>query len=157
MTESATYNPEQEELSILLIPLADRQLVLPNVAVAEIISYSAPSPDEGTALWSLGQIEWRSESIPLISLEQLNDASITQQPSNDRIIVINGIVDSEQLPYCALVVAGVPRQMRIGRSEIIEFEGREIGPAEKRWVSVNGEQAVIPDLDWIQQQVIDAA
>jgi len=40
-------SPEAESLTGLLMPLADRVLLVPNVAVAELIPYRAPQAVQG--------------------------------------------------------------------------------------------------------------
>jgi chemosensory pili system protein ChpC len=52
------------EVASLLIPLHDKQLILPNVTVAEIIPYRAPTSISDNAGWLLGQLEWRNVHIP---------------------------------------------------------------------------------------------
>ena len=46
-------------LTGLLIPLADRTLLLPNVVVAELIPYRTPQVTPGMPDWFLGQVAWR--------------------------------------------------------------------------------------------------
>ncbi|HBZ98965.1 MAG TPA: chemotaxis protein, partial [Pseudomonas sp.] len=53
----------------LLMPLADRMLLVPNVAVAELIPYRAPQAVQGMPAWFLGQVQWRDLSLPLLSFE----------------------------------------------------------------------------------------
>ena len=56
-------------LTGLLLPLADRTLILPNVAVAELIDYQQGAFDLDSPPWYLGQVLWRERRIPLISFE----------------------------------------------------------------------------------------
>lgn len=65
----ATRDEASEVLTALLIPLADRQLLLPNTAVAELIAYRSPITSDGMPDWFLGQIAWRDLSLPLLSFE----------------------------------------------------------------------------------------
>ena len=56
-------------LTGLLLPLADRTLVLPNVAIAELIDYQPGSFDLDSPPWYLGLVSWRDRQIPLLSFE----------------------------------------------------------------------------------------
>ena len=143
------------ELATLLIPISGKQLVLPNVTVAEIIPYSEPQleDDEGPD-WYLGEFSWRNINVPLLSFEKINGQTVNSQSTNRRIAVLNGVVDEEILPFCAIVTQGVPRLMRITPDEISNHAEAEKGPAEVSAVLIGGEPAVIPNVDFIQQQML---
>lgn len=148
---STTVN---DELATLLIPMNDKQLVLPNVSVAEIIPFKEPeTQQEDRPNWFLGHIEWRGLAVPVVSFEAINEEAFVSQSHNRRIAIVNAIVDDARLPFCGIVSESVPRLMRIQPNEIMS-ENDSVGPAELAQVIMNGEQAVIPNLDFIQQQVI---
>src|SRR6218665_6577 len=67
-------------LTGLLVPLADRTLLLPNVAVAELIPYRAPQVTPGMPAWFLGQMAWRDLSLPLLSFEAASDGQPQIRP-----------------------------------------------------------------------------
>ncbi|WP_019528849.1 chemotaxis protein CheW [Dasania marina] len=143
-----------DELATLLIPMNGKQLVLPNVTVAEIIPYMEPSTEHSDLpTWFLGNINWRGIEVPVVSFEAINEEPFASQSANRRIAVLNTLIDDARLPFCGLITESVPRLMRIQPSEIINEEV-ETGPAELGHVLVNGEQAVIPNVDYIQQQVL---
>lgn len=143
-----------DELATLLIPMNGKQWVVPNVAVAEIIPYIEPQASEGDhPTWFLGQIDWRGTKVPVVSFEAINEEPFVSQSSNRRIAVINALVDGASLPFCGVVAESAPRLMRIQPNEIVSEEV-EHGPAELGHVLVNGEQAVIPNIDFIQGQVM---
>lgn len=142
------------ELGTLLLPVNGKQLILPNVSVAEIIPYEAmASVDEDMPSWFSGRLIWRTRSIPVVSFEAINDEPFVSQSRQRRIAVLNGIVD-EKLPFCGIVTEGVPRLMRIGEDEIAREDEANLGPAELCHVMVNGERATIPNVDFIQQQIL---
>lgn len=142
------------DLATLLLPVYGQQLVLPNVTVAEIIPYVAPILEEDVPGWYLGSFSWRNISVPLVSFEAINAEPFTSENKFRRIAVLNGIVDSERLPFCGIVTQGVPRLMRVMADEVA-IDGEVAGPAELSRVLVNGESAVIPNVDYIQQQVLN--
>lgn len=147
LTASAT------ELATLLIPVSGRQLILPNVTVAEIIPFVEPEPEDDVPTWFLGRFTWRSQQIPLISFEAINDEPFLSQSGQRRIAVLNGLVGDE-LPFCGIVTEGAPRLMRVMPDEIGNDESQLVGPAEIARVMVSGEPAAIPDVEFIQQQMI---
>ena len=145
---------EVNELATLLVPVTGRQLVLPNVTVAEIIPYVAPTPAAGKPEWYLGEFLWRNISVPLVSFEGLNQEPVAGEHRERRIAVLNGLVNSQLLPFCGIVAEGVPRLMRVMSDELSSDEDALVGPAELSRVLVSGEPAVIPNVDFIQEQVL---
>jgi len=76
------------QLTGLLLPLADRHLVLPNVAIAELIDFQRGEPASDAPPWYLRQVTWRDRQLPLISFEAAcGEASVTGERS--RIVVLN--------------------------------------------------------------------
>ena len=49
MSQAVAAPANTETLTGLLLPLADRTLLVPNVALAELVPYRAPSSDSGYA------------------------------------------------------------------------------------------------------------
>ena len=143
-----------DELATLLIPMNGKQWVIPNVTVAEIIPYVEPQVEgDDNPTWFLGYIDWRGTRVPVVSFEAINEEPFVSQSSSRRIAVTNALIDGVKLPFCGVVAESVPRLMRIQPNEIIN-EDVEVGPAEMGHVLVNGEQAVIPNVDFIQEQVL---
>ncbi len=68
--------------------------------------------------------------------------------------MLNGLVDNQRLPFCAVITEGMPRLMRVMADEISTDEEASPGPCEMGRVLVSGERAVIPDVDYLQQQVL---
>lgn len=154
MAEQLIKQIATDELSILLIPVNGKQLILPNVSVAEIVSYSEPQKGEDGPAWLKGWVDWRSQAVPLLSFEEINQEAMTANSKIRRIAILNGIIDSNKLPFCAIISDGVPRAMRIRPREIASLDDDDKGIAELTSVVVNGEHAVIPNMDWLQQQLI---
>lgn len=142
------------ELAVLLIPLRGRQLVLPNVNVAEVIPWQAPRA--GTEVgpdWLLGSLEWRQQQIPLVCLEEMNGESTAAAGSLQRIAVLNDVLGAEELPFFAVVTAGAPRLLRLFPDEIgLDIE-REPGPMELSRVWVAGERGSLFDLARVEEEL----
>ncbi len=143
------------EVATLLIPVNGKQLVLPNVTVAEVIPYVEPESPEDAPNWYLGMFPWRNQMVPLVSYEAINEEAFVSQSRNRRIAVLNGLVDSMRLPFCGIVAEGMPRLMRVMSDELVNDEENSVGPAETARVLVSGERAAIPNVDFIQQAVVD--
>jgi chemosensory pili system protein ChpC len=147
-------NNEVQDISTLLIPLDGRTLLLPNVSIAEILDFSEPTRVPDVPTWYLGDLQWRTLHVPLISIEALCERPFGQRAGNAKIAIMNGVVDNPRLSFWGLVTQGAPRQMRIRAEEIVSDEFAALAPGEYMSVVVNGESAMIPDLDYIEKQLL---
>ena len=140
-----------DEVASLLIPMVGRPMLLPNVAVAEIVSWVEPEKQDGAPEWFLGNVSWRGVDVPLVSLELMNDTDVDEAYSGDRIAVLNGVGGTKREFY-AVSVQGLPRLIRVFGEEV-SGEEKLSEPAYDMNVLVSGERAMIPDLDYVEKQV----
>jgi chemosensory pili system protein ChpC len=142
------------ELATLLLPVNGKQLVLPNVTVAEIIPYQEVEAVDDMPEWYVGMLLWRNQKIPLVSFDTINGEPFNSQNPEQRIAVINSIIDDDRLHFFGIVTEGVPRLMRVMADEMSADAGEEPGPAEMSRVMISGERAAIPDIDYIQNELL---
>ena len=140
-----------EQIASLLIPMMGRPLLIPNVAVAEIVSWDQPQKQEDTPDWLLGTVDWRGVELPVISLERMNSSEIEDADVGQRLAVINGVGEC-MLPFYAISVQGLPRLVQVFPEELSSEEVSE-DPAYDTLVMVSGERAVIPDLSSVERQL----
>ena len=150
----------QEKIRSLWIPLRNMNLLLPNVAVAEIGSYRKPARVEGAPEWLLGSVRWRGQDVPVISLESLCGMSMSSNPVFSRLMIVNSVRPDSTISNYAIVTAGLPGLIQFGADTAADCHASE-QPALRCVVQIGNEQAVIPDLDYLQslleQQLIQAA
>ncbi len=91
--------------------------------------------------------------LPVISYDLINGQEAGTLSSRARIAVINSIGEQHQaLPFFALVSQGIPRLVKVQEEEIAEQE-QDGGPADQMLVRVSGEEAAIPNLVYLAQQL----
>lgn len=141
------------EVASLLIPLNDKQLLLPNVTVAEIIPYRVPTVISDNTGWLLGQLEWRNIHIPVISYELMNN---TAAPSVEgaRLAVINGTGVAQNIPFYAILIQGIPKLAHVKEDDIVSVEAMHSGSYDQMTVNLEGEQATIPNLEMIENELL---
>lgn len=85
--------PAQPALNALLLPLLGRTLLLPSVALAELVNLLPVEPVEpgGAAApaWYLGAVRWRERRVPLLSFEAA--ATGGAPPALRRIAVLHAL------------------------------------------------------------------
>ncbi|WP_303289784.1 chemotaxis protein CheW [Marinobacter sp. SS5-14b] len=150
-------NENSQTLPCVMIPVSDRQLLLPNVSIAEVVDLNSTDAGTNTPDWLVGFLEWRGLNLPVISYDAANGGKLMIPGGNrGRIIVINTIGPKhEQLPFMALVTQGIPSQARLMEDQIRELEGQP-GPADLMQVEVDGETAWIPNLEYLESLASEA-
>jgi|SRR5690606_6101657 len=148
---------EITDISSMLLLLEDRYLLLPGVTVAEIVTFVPPEAEynEETPPWFLGYIYWRNQRLPLVSYEAMLGGGVPQVSSHCRIAVMNNAGLSHQLPFFALLLQATPRLLRLAPEEVSVGEEKIINPGEMMHVHVVGEEATVPDIVFIERNIID--
>lgn len=152
MLEQATRNGRRSSLTGLLLALADRCLVLPNVAVAELIGYQAGTPAPEQPQWMLGWIEWRNQRLPLLSFEAACGGQV-QVGERARIVVLNALGGS-RLRFIALLVQGIPRSCKLDSQ--LNYVDVPLAALELAAVQVGDQVARVPDLAGLEHLLEDA-
>lgn len=144
-------NDNSQTLSCVMIPVGGRQLLLPNVSIAEVVDYASNDAGTGAPDWLAGHLEWRGLNLPVISYDAANGGNLSIPGDNrGRIVVLNSISDNnKKLRFMALITQGIPSQVRITEEHLKQLNG-ENGPADLMQVDVDGEAAWIPNLDYLE-------
>lgn len=139
----------QDKIRSLWVPLRKLNLLLPNVAVAEIGSYRTPRTTADTPDWYLGTVRWQEQEIPVMSLESLVGISVPSNPVFSRLMIINSVHPGSMVRNYAIITAGLPGLIQFANDTASEFHPIE-EPGLKCLVRIGNEEAVIPDLDYLQ-------
>ncbi|MDH1263008.1 chemotaxis protein CheW [Pseudomonas sp. GD03944] len=153
MSQAVATQDSVGSLTGLLVPLADRTLLLPNVAVAELIPYRAPQVSAGMPDWFLGQVAWRDLRLPLLSFEAASGGQ-AQTGAGARVAVINALGGRPKVKFIALLVQGIPRSIKVG-TDLVRADAA-LAPLELDAVSFGDDVAKIPDLIGLEQMLADA-
>jgi chemosensory pili system protein ChpC len=140
-------------IASLYLPVSNKQLLLPNVSVAEVVAYQEPKKlDEGPDYY-LGMVNWRGIDIPVISYELANGLKLNKTASTARIAVINTIGEHQKsLPFFAIITQGIPRLVKVS-DDIIKKTKQKKGAADAALIKVDGEDATIPNLDYLESLI----
>lgn len=153
MSQAIATQNSANNITGLLMPLTDRTLLLPNVAIAELIPYRAPQVSAGMPNWFLGQIAWRDLRLPLLSFEAASDGQPTVS-SGARVAVINALGGRPSVKFIAVLVQGIPRSLKVG-AELVRADV-ELAPLELDAVQFGDAVLRIPDLIGLEQKLADA-
>ncbi len=139
----------KEKIRSLWVPLRGMNLLLPNMAVAEISSYRVPEALPDMPEWLLGTVKWDGEEIAVISLEALCGIRVPSNPVFSRLMIVNSVRRDSKVKNYAIVTAGLPGLIQFGHDtpdEYSDFEEEGL----QCMVRIGNEEAIIPDLDHLQ-------
>lgn len=154
MSQAVATQSSTPSLTGLLMPLSDRTLLLPNVAVAELIAYRAPQVSEGMPNWFLGQITWRDLLLPLLSFEAASNGQVTTVSPGARVAVINALGGRPAVKFIAVLVQDIPRSIKVG-AELVRADV-ELSPLELDAIQFGETVLKVPDLIGLEQKLADA-
>ncbi|MDG9926477.1 MULTISPECIES: chemotaxis protein CheW [unclassified Pseudomonas] len=153
MSQAIASQNSVSSLTGLLVPLADRTLLLPNVTVAELIPYRPPQVTPGLPSWFLGQVPWRDLQLPLLSFEAASDGQPQIGPGV-RVAVLNALGGRDRVKFIALLVQGIPRSLKVDSS--LQRASTSLAPLELDAVQLGEAVVKIPDLVALEQKLADA-
>ncbi|GAB6404736.1 chemotaxis protein CheW [Pseudomonas sp. MHK4] len=147
------HDSRESQLTGLLLPLADRNLILPNVAVAELIDYQPAAFDLDSPPWYLGRVAWRDRQIPLLSFESACGQKIVIG-ERARIVILNALGGRHELKFIALLVQGIPRSYKLDSQ--LSYVDVPLCSLEKAAVQVADQVAKVPDLLALEELLVSA-
>jgi chemosensory pili system protein ChpC len=144
--------PLPREIRCVLIPSAGVRLLLPNAAVAEVITLAGVEPVADAPEWLLGRIAWRGWSIPLVRFDHVATLPEDAPPQAARVAVLKALGNSAGLPYIAVVTHGFPRLTTLNAELLLPtHDGHDLPFGVRARVLVRDDTAIIPDLEELER------
>ena len=151
-------NAVVESVRSLWVPLEEVNLLVPNVAIAEVINYQPLDLIQDGPDWLLGRLQWRDKELPVISMERLCGFSLPQGERGSRISVVNSVSTDASLPFYAMVTAGIPRLFSADADALggSMLSAKNLPDTVADCVQIGSEEALIPNLEIIQRLVAES-
>jgi chemosensory pili system protein ChpC len=146
----------------IILTLKNELVMVPNAAVAEIISAYDVTKVEGSPQWMLGKARWRGVELPVVSYEAAGGDSAQDVNINTQVAVMYTVSDETERdkthPYIGLAIHGVPHVSTFSRGQIqIDEQASAEHPMVAQKVRVNGAAAGILDIYAIEEMLQQAA
>lgn len=146
------------QLYAVLMALGSDTLLLPNVAIAEVIARETVQADLRLPSWIAGYADWNSRRIPAIRFEVLNGAPAPPDSRRERVVVVNS--SGRYLPsgQFAIITQAYPHLVTLTRVALQPEPLRDTDRAELLLARarVANQTAAIPDLDMIEAEIVRA-
>lgn len=146
----------------IILTLKNELVIVPNAAVAEIISVNDVSDVEDSPQWILGNARWRGVELPVVSYEAAGGDAAQDVNINTQVAVMYTVSEENDTvrkhPYIGLAIHGVPHVSTFSRGQIKTDEhALSKHPMVAQKVRVNGAAAGILDIYAIEEMLHQAA
>lgn len=144
-----------DELYAVLMTVHEDIVLLPNAAVAEVLSRDALKRVDGGPEWLVGHCEWNNRLVPVVRFEALNGGSGSGDPKRERVVVINSLGKHLASGHVAFVSQGYPHLVTLNRAAMRPLDLRETDRNDLVLgrVRIASQQALIPDLAMVEAEV----
>ena len=137
-----------QTLYAVMIAIDGDTLLLPNSAVAEVVSReSAIAHRDGVNGW-LGDLEWNGLRVPVVQLETLMGRKLQSAGRRARIVILHSLVAGGGGRLLAIVAQGYPHLVTLNAAALSPEPLSE--GDDERWVlgrcRVASQLTMIPDL-----------
>jgi chemosensory pili system protein ChpC len=157
-TPAGTAGAPAVSVHCTLAAVDNDTLILPTSVIAEIVEFEPPRPIESAPAWMLGQVDWESWQVPVISYSALiNGVTPEQVTDKSRTLIVKSLSDASRVPYIGVLVADLPRLSQVRDGDLRETgdEARALGVHSR--VAFKDSAAIVPDLDRLAELVAHAA
>lgn len=150
---------EREELYAVLISLAGDTLLLPNAAVAEVVSAERmEQAGPGAAPWLAGSLVYNERRIPVVRFEVLNGGARGEDTRRTRLAVVQAIGDRIAGGQYAIVCQGYPHLVTLNRNALQPAPVQVTDQPEFTLtrVAIANTHALIPNLEAVEHTLAAA-
>ncbi len=141
---------QSHELRGLLLPLMGSNLLLPNAAVVEVLSYpKVTGAATDTPVWYLGRFDWRNLPLPLISWDYLQGLDVTvDEGQRKRVVVCHLFSADDTVSFVGVETRGLPILVSVTKADLeAEDDSADSESCILGEVRIQGIIVRIPDLD----------
>jgi len=135
-----------------LVALQDRQLLVPDNLLVDVAPLGGLIVESHKENWILGHKYWRNMRIPVVCFENLSGGSLKKHSEKACIVVFNRSSEHDEQNFWGLLVQGTPHRIEL-REEDLETVTAQLSQAELASVRVKGEQASVPNLVFVEEQL----
>ena len=140
-----------DSLNGLIVPLAEQALLLPNVAVAELVGFRLSREPGNAPPWFLGWMLWRDQQVPVVDPLALLGEQPDETGRQPRTLILNAIGERPGVHFIALRIWSIPRSRKITRSDISTAPGTVPYALQTVKLGEETQTLCIPDLLGIEQ------
>ncbi len=141
----------QDQIKCVVLKVNGDELLMPNASVAEIVPIRniinvANKPD-----WMLGYLDWRGNSVPLISFEALGGVRMPSLATgNVKAAVLFSIGEDKDFPFVSILMQDAPSVVNIKEADLVTSKEQQTHPAVLEKVMMADGNYSIMDLEKLE-------
>lgn len=144
----------REELYAVLVSLASDTLLLPNAAVAEVVSPDGmDEAPAGAPAWFAGHVTYNNRRLAVVRFEVLNGGGAGEDSRRTRLAVLQPVTSALRSGQYAIVCQGYPHLVTLNRTALRKEDLQSTDSEDFVFtrVSIANTNALIPNLEKIEQ------
>lgn len=154
---SSEMSAANTKIRTLLAPIKGGSVLIPGSVVAEVIACLDLKPYKDAPAWLLGGVEWNDWHVPVISFAVLGGTADDEKATvKNRILVLKSLFESSSIPYLGILINGLPRLLKISAAMLRKPKRLSDYPSVFRQITLDEQQALIPELDELKRIVEEA-
>lgn len=139
------------QIKCVALKINGDELLLPGASVAEIVPIRNIINVANKPGWMLGYLDWRGNSVPLISFEMLGGVRMPSLASGDvKAAVLYAIGGDKGFPFMSILVQSSPSVVILSEDDINSIDEEINNPAVEDKVKVSENDYSIVDLEKIE-------
>lgn len=147
-----------EELYAVLVSLAGDTLLLPNTAVAEVVSSDRLQRPADAPAWLAGTLLYNNKQIPVVWFEVLNGSARPEATRRTRAAVMQSLSGRIRAGQYAVICQGYPHLVTLNRTALrkeplVSTDHDELVLTR---LSIANTNALIPNLEAIEARLAQA-
>jgi chemosensory pili system protein ChpC len=143
-----------QQLYAVLVALQSDTLLLPNLAVAEVVSPEGLKRIPGAPPWFSGLLSWQGLDLPIARFELLNNGGAEPVNRRTRVVVVNAVSTRLSMGRYGLLAEGYPHLVTLNRAALRPSEQRpQDSDLVLSRVKVASQEALIPNLERIEAEM----
>jgi chemosensory pili system protein ChpC len=147
-----------DEVYAVLMKLAGDTLLLPNAAIAEVVSAERlQEAAAGGPAWLAGTINYNELTLPVLRFEVMNGGTQAEDTRRLRVAILHGITERLHAGQYAVLCQGYPHLVTLNR-EALKKESRAATDREDlvlARVKIANTSALIPNLELMEAELAD--
>jgi len=146
----------ENQIKCISLGVNEDKLLLPNAAVAEIVPIKNIINVANKPVWMLGYLDWRGNSVPLVSFEAMGGVRMPSLASGSiKAAVLFTMSEDKSLPFISILVQGSPGIINVKEEEMISNKEGITHPAIEDKVMIAEETYSVMNMENLEAIVKD--
>ncbi len=141
----------ENQIKCLTLKINEDEILLPNAAVAEIVPIKNIINVANKPGWMLGYLDWRGNSVPLVSFEAMGGVRMPSLASGAvKAAILFSIGDDRKFPFISILVQGAPSVMELTEEDMLEDKDEITHPAIEERLLIEDKRYSVIDLEKLE-------